>query len=367
MTDTTPRLALPELAAAQSQKHVTLNEALIKLDALVDLYLLGQYIVTPPTSPSDGDTYLTGASCTGAWSGYDYKIAACIDGGWRFYTPFNGLRAYVASTGSAIMYVGGSWLDVSSSSAFNAAETTIASAATCDIGSLATQCAYVAGTTAITSFGTGTNKLRFVRFAGALTLTHNATSLILLGGASRTTAANDTGVYVSDASGNWREREYFRAANDPGKTPAVLGNSGQLTVTGQPLFTAHLNATVSNVTGSGTDDTILFNATIINRGTVYNTSNGKFSAPVAGNYMFSGSVLATGLSSSHSNGMNPYVCMRSDGYAGMILGSPVVPLSANDTVEFQIHIGTGTKTVGLFGGALTTGLNSFFSGFLLAG
>ena len=34
MTDTTPRSGLPLLAAAQAQKHVTHNEALLQLDAL---------------------------------------------------------------------------------------------------------------------------------------------------------------------------------------------------------------------------------------------------------------------------------------------------------------------------------------------
>ncbi len=33
MTDTTPRAGLPELAASQAQKHVTVNEALFQLDA----------------------------------------------------------------------------------------------------------------------------------------------------------------------------------------------------------------------------------------------------------------------------------------------------------------------------------------------
>ncbi len=37
MTDVTPCLGLPLLAAAQSQKHVTHNEALTTLDALAQL------------------------------------------------------------------------------------------------------------------------------------------------------------------------------------------------------------------------------------------------------------------------------------------------------------------------------------------
>jgi len=219
MSDSTPRLKIPELVSMQEANAATWNEALVQLDALVDLYLLGQYVNTPPGSPADGDAYLIGASPTGAWSGYAYKIASCIDGAWRFYTPFNGLKAYVATTGAFIVYAGGTWTNLNTN--LSAAETNIASAATCDLGgALFVQ---ITGTTTITSFGTGANKLCFVRFAQALTLTHNATSLILLGGASRTTAANDVGIYTSDGSGNWRERDYRRAASDAGDLATKSG------------------------------------------------------------------------------------------------------------------------------------------------
>jgi hypothetical protein len=109
MVETTPRLALGELQAAQSQKHVTVNDALIQLDAFCDLYLLGQFVDSPPASPADGDTYITGGAPSGAWSGYAYKIAYCLDGGWRFYTPFNGLRALVAGGDAMIVYENGTW------------------------------------------------------------------------------------------------------------------------------------------------------------------------------------------------------------------------------------------------------------------
>jgi hypothetical protein len=112
MSDNTPRLGLAELAQMQEMDSATWNEALVRLDALADLYLLGQFVNTPPGSPADGDLYLTGAAPTGAWSGYAYKIAYCIDGGWRFFTPFTGLRAFVAGTNAFLLYVGGSWIDL---------------------------------------------------------------------------------------------------------------------------------------------------------------------------------------------------------------------------------------------------------------
>lgn len=90
------------------------------------------------------------------------------------------------------------------------AETSLASATTCDIGSVQTFLVNITGTTTITGFGTAPTSLRIVRFSGALTLTYNASSLILLSGASRTTQAGDIGIYISDGSGNWRETLYNR-------------------------------------------------------------------------------------------------------------------------------------------------------------
>ncbi|HXF89529.1 MAG TPA: hypothetical protein VNK48_14330 [Xanthobacteraceae bacterium] len=92
------------------------------------------------------------------------------------------------------------------------AEATVASAGTTDIGAAAALRVLITGTTTITSLGTTANKMRWVRFADALTLTHNATSLILPGGANITTAAGDTALFSSDGSGNWRCRHYQRAS-----------------------------------------------------------------------------------------------------------------------------------------------------------
>lgn len=95
------------------------------------------------------------------------------------------------------------------------ADSTVASAATTDIGAATTRRVAISGTTTITSFGTRPNRERLIRFAGALTLTYNATSLILPGAANVVTAAGDTAIATSDASGNWTVREYQRANGKP--------------------------------------------------------------------------------------------------------------------------------------------------------
>jgi hypothetical protein len=47
--DVTPRLSLPFVAAGQAQKHITVNEALGKLDGLVQLAV--RAVRSPPSRP----------------------------------------------------------------------------------------------------------------------------------------------------------------------------------------------------------------------------------------------------------------------------------------------------------------------------
>ncbi|GAA0548037.1 hypothetical protein FHS83_000943 [Rhizomicrobium palustre] len=240
MSDKTPRLKLAQLVSLQSANPVTWNEALAELDALFDLCLLGQFVNTPPASPTDGDAYLTGGAPSGAWLGYAYKIAYCLDGAWRFFTPFNGLRAFVVPSSAFIVYLNGVWTDWNA--LISANETSIASAGTCDLEAAGSLFIQITGTSTITSFGSAANKLRFVRFAQGLTLTHNAASLVLLGGTSRVTQAGDVGLYASDASGNWRERAYFRAAANAGD---FATKSGAETLFNKTLATPFVSGLLS--------------------------------------------------------------------------------------------------------------------------
>lgn len=89
--------------------------------------------------------------------------------------------------------------------------TDIASATTTNIGAATGNYVNVTGTTTITGLGTvqaGTR--RIVRFSGALTLTHNATSLILPSSANITTVSGDVAHFISLGSGNWKCVSYTR-------------------------------------------------------------------------------------------------------------------------------------------------------------
>jgi hypothetical protein len=83
---------------------------------------------------------------------------------------------------------------------------TLASAYTVNLGSVAQTSIIISGTTAITSFGTSMlpGQCKLVTFGGALTLTYNATSMLLPGGSNITTAAGDQAFVQCVSSGNYQ-------------------------------------------------------------------------------------------------------------------------------------------------------------------
>jgi hypothetical protein len=114
-SDITPHLELPLLAAAQAQKHVTHNEALIRLDAIVQLSVLTRTLASPPESPADGDRHVVAAAATGTWAGRSGYVAVRIDGGWDFVEPHPGWIAWVEAEAKLIVYAGDTsgWTDFS--------------------------------------------------------------------------------------------------------------------------------------------------------------------------------------------------------------------------------------------------------------
>jgi hypothetical protein len=91
------RLGLPYLAAAQAQKHVTVNESLLRLDALTQLSVISATTPAQPATPADGDLYILPAGKTGGqWGGFaEGALAYWRDGVWEELTPKPGWRAFV--------------------------------------------------------------------------------------------------------------------------------------------------------------------------------------------------------------------------------------------------------------------------------
>jgi hypothetical protein len=107
--DESTNLELPYIMAAQAQKHITHNEALRGLDALVQIGVLDKNLTAPPGSPADGDRYIPATGATGEWSGKDGQIAAWQDNAWMFYTPRAGWLAYITGEDLFFVHDGADW------------------------------------------------------------------------------------------------------------------------------------------------------------------------------------------------------------------------------------------------------------------
>lgn len=151
-------------------------------------------------------------------------------------------------------------------------ETSLAAAATVDIGATTTAKVLITGAGGpITAFGTGVHKLRWFRFdSSGVVLTHNSTSLILPGAANITSDVGANGFATSDGSGHWRVRWYTRGSGKSLIAPASADIS-DATATGIALLTAAsaaagraaLSAAASGANGDVTNLTALAN-TLIN-------------------------------------------------------------------------------------------------------
>jgi hypothetical protein len=111
MPEETVNLALPYILSAQAQKHVTHNEALRRLDGLVQLVLQSESSA-PPGSPSEGQCFAIGASPTGAWSGKAGKLALFEDGAWIYLTPKTGWIAWLVTDDRQKIWTGSAWADL---------------------------------------------------------------------------------------------------------------------------------------------------------------------------------------------------------------------------------------------------------------
>jgi hypothetical protein len=193
--------------------------------------------------------------------------------------PIRTINGYPSNNGTpGNLYAGGDYsILVQNKNArlvYSAAD--IASATTVDIGGQSTDFLRVTGTTTITGFGANYTGQKVLIFSGVLTITHNATTLILPGGASITTAAGDSCIVVpkSSVSGTadgWQVVSYQRYAGlyaksgDNSDITSLLGLTTPVSllalrsyISGCALSTAGASTTMSIGDGAAMDSTNAF-------------------------------------------------------------------------------------------------------------
>ena len=109
MSDITTHLLLPYILASQAQKHVTHNDALRLLDAMVQLSVLDRTRTAPPVSPTDGDRHIVASGATGLWAGWDLNVAFWVDGVWMRLVPRPGWLAWIAAEQAFVVWNGSAW------------------------------------------------------------------------------------------------------------------------------------------------------------------------------------------------------------------------------------------------------------------
>lgn len=172
--DHSARLALPYLAAGQMQKHVTLNEALTRLDALVQTVVVSRTTTAQPGAPDDGGLWILPSGATGAdWS---MRAAGALmraeGGGWTVVPAGDGLIALVEDADEVVVRHGGSWAPLGARLGVAQALNRLGIGTTADAGNPFAARLNTALWTALEAWAGGTGDLR-------LTLNKEATGDVL--------------------------------------------------------------------------------------------------------------------------------------------------------------------------------------------
>jgi len=102
-------LNLPFIAPAQAMKHVTVNEAVRALDALVQLSVIARDVAGPPLAPVEGARFLVPSAPTGDWAGQGGNLAAWQDGAWSYFVPQPGWRVWCEAEAVLLVFNTTGW------------------------------------------------------------------------------------------------------------------------------------------------------------------------------------------------------------------------------------------------------------------
>ena len=108
-SDFTPNLTLPFLLPAQAQKHVTVNESLAAIDALLMGAVVRADLNDPPVTPESGSAFIVSELPTGAWENKSGSLAVWTDDAWTFYSPREGWRIWDQQSEQLLVFQSSTW------------------------------------------------------------------------------------------------------------------------------------------------------------------------------------------------------------------------------------------------------------------
>ncbi|MEC3860141.1 DUF2793 domain-containing protein [Mesobacterium sp. TK19101] len=332
---TTPNLALPYIAAAQAQKHVTHNEALDRLDGLVQLSVKDRDLTAPPASPAEGDRYIVATGATGAWAGWDGDVALFSGGAWVRLAPQTGWRVWIEDEAVLLVFDGTSWIGVTPDALQGL--TRLGLGTTADAANPFSAKLNGALWTALTAVEGGNGDLRVTlnkeTAAGVLSFLFQSgfsgrAELGLLG-------SDDLSLKVSPDGTAWRDALIIDCATGIVDQPQ------------SPRFKAYTN--YDNYVALTTWTKIGINTVEANDQGGFDPATNLFTAPVAGTYLFGASLLYKVNASTSArmrgrlvlNGTTEIrgsfgeVSSAHKSLATALWLQTMVPLTAGDTVELQ--------------------------------
>lgn len=107
MSETLPSIGIKTKWPLGDYYKTEMEENLALIDALLQCGVIDRDLSTPPGSPANGDSYIVGASPTGAWSSKANQIAVwnTVNAAWAFYAPKEGWRCFVKDEDEYVSYL----------------------------------------------------------------------------------------------------------------------------------------------------------------------------------------------------------------------------------------------------------------------
>lgn len=96
----------------ESGWNVGMDANLLKLGSIVQLSVLSDNLINPPSSPTIGDRHIIADGAIDVWINHGRRIALWIDGSWQIYVPKDGWLCWIISRKTLAVFDEEEWKDL---------------------------------------------------------------------------------------------------------------------------------------------------------------------------------------------------------------------------------------------------------------